>query len=109
MMQSSKLDQLLPICPELKNEESHRNWDYIYEPGAHKLLDKLLVRYIEALVYQAAVENNACEQAARMIAMKNATTNAGDMINDLETMYNKIRQASITQEISEIVSGAAAV
>jgi len=85
------------------------SWDYLYEPDARELLDGLLVRYIESQVYQAVVENNACEQAARMIAMKNATDNAGELINNLQLIYNKARQAAITQEISEIVGGAAAV
>jgi len=81
----------------------------VYEPDAQQLLDALLVRYIESQVYQSVVENSACEQAARMIAMKNATDNAGDLIKDLQLVYNKARQAAITQEISEIVGGAAAV
>ena len=85
------------------------HWDYIYEPDAKDILDQLLVRFIESQVYQAVVENNACEQAARMIAMKAATDNAGELIDDLQTLYNKARQAAITQEISEIVGGAAAV
>jgi F-type H+-transporting ATPase subunit gamma len=85
------------------------HWDYIYEPDAKDLLDGLLVRYIESLVYQAVVENGACEQAARMIAMKSATDNAGDLIDDLQLVYNKARQSAITQELSEIVSGAAAI
>ncbi|WP_205589121.1 F0F1 ATP synthase subunit gamma, partial [Pseudomonas aeruginosa] len=85
------------------------HWDYLYEPDAKSLLDGLLVRYVESQVYQAVVENNACEQAARMIAMKNATDNAGELISDLQLIYNKARQAAITQEISEIVGGAAAV
>ena len=84
-------------------------WDYIYEPEAKELLDGLLTRYIESLVYQAVVENNACEQAAKMIAMKSATDNAGDLIKELELLYNNVRQAAITQELSEIVGGAAAV
>ncbi|WP_438876165.1 F0F1 ATP synthase subunit gamma, partial [Bacillus cereus group sp. Bce031] len=81
----------------------------LYEPDAKSLLDGLLVGYVESQVYQAVVENNACEQAARMIAMKNATDNAGELISDLQLIYNKARQAAITQEISEIVGGAAAV
>jgi F-type H+-transporting ATPase subunit gamma len=85
------------------------HWDYLYEPDARELLTGLLTRYVESLVYQAVVENNACEQAARMIAMKSATDNAGDLIDDLQMIYNKARQSAITQEISEIVSGAAAV
>ena len=100
--------QLLPLKPDEDTELQH-HWDYIYEPDAKALLDGLLVRYIESQVYQAVVENNACEQAARMIAMKSATDNAGELINELQLVYNKARQAAITQEISEIVSGAAAV
>ncbi|NIP17461.1 MAG: F0F1 ATP synthase subunit gamma, partial [Xanthomonadales bacterium] len=84
-------------------------WDYIYEPDAETLLDSVLVRYIEALVYQAVLENLASEHAARMIAMKNATDNASELIDELTLAYNKARQAAITQEISEIVGGAAAV
>ena len=82
---------------------------YLYEPDAVELLDGLLVRYIEAQVYQSVVENKACEQAARMLAMKNATENAGELIDELQLLYNKARQAAITQELSEIVGGAAAV
>ncbi|HAO24660.1 MAG TPA: F0F1 ATP synthase subunit gamma, partial [Methylophaga sp.] len=85
------------------------HWDYIYEPDAKEVLDDLLVRYIESVVYQGVVENIASEQASRMIAMKNASDNAGDLIDDLQLVYNKARQAAITQEISEIVAGAAAV
>ena len=108
MTQEPRILQLLPLK---KNESlsSEFEWDYIYEPNAKELLDVLLDRYIEALTYQAVVENNACEQAARMIAMKNATDNAGNIIDELQLVYNKVRQAAITQEISEIVSGAAAV
>jgi F-type H+-transporting ATPase subunit gamma len=84
-------------------------WDYIYEPDAKDLLDGLLKRYIESQVYQGVVENKACEQAARMIAMKNATDNAGELIDELQLLYNKARQAAITQELSEIVGGASAV
>jgi len=100
--------QLLPIPPEDDQKLKHQ-WDYIYEPDARELLDGLLVRYIESQVYQAVVENGACEQAARMIAMKNATDNAGNIIGELQLAYNKARQAAITQELSEIVGGAAAV
>ncbi len=85
------------------------HWDYLYEPDAKEVLDQLLDRYIESLVYHGIVENVACEQASRMIAMKSATDNAGDMIAELQLIYNRERQASITQEISEIVAGAAAV
>lgn len=109
MTQLPQIEQVLPLKAEDDNEGLNHHWDYLYEPDAKELLNGLLVRYIESLVYQAVVENNACEQAARMLAMKNATDNAGDMINELQMIYNKARQAAITQEISEIVSGAAAV
>lgn len=112
MTQSPTINQLLPL-PQGEDSEfktnSAQNWDYIYEPSAKELVDGLLVRFIESQVYQGVVENIACEQAARMVAMKAATDNAGDIIRDLELLYNKARQAAITQEISEIVSGAAAV
>jgi F-type H+-transporting ATPase subunit gamma len=109
MTQSPVVEQLLPLKAEDDDESLNHHWDYIYEPDAKELLDGLLTRYVEALVYQAVVENNACEQAARMMAMKSATDNAGELIDDLQRVYNKARQAAITQEISEIVSGAAAV
>jgi F-type H+-transporting ATPase subunit gamma len=108
MTQQPEVGQLLPLCSD-DDESMQHHWDYIYEPDAKDLLDGLLVRYIEALVYQAVVENGACEQAARMIAMKSATDNAGDLIDDLQLVYNKARQSAITQELSEIVSGAAAI
>ncbi|KWT99960.1 MAG: F0F1 ATP synthase subunit gamma [Vibrio toranzoniae] len=110
MVQEPTIDQLLPL-PKSNSEEMKRDhaWDYIYEPEPKPLLDALLVRYVESQVYQGVVENLACEQAARMIAMKSATDNAGDIIDDLELVYNKARQAAITQELSEIVSGASAV
>jgi F-type H+-transporting ATPase subunit gamma len=108
MTQQPQLEQLLPLSAD-DDEQMKHHWDYIYEPDAKELLDGLLVRYIESLVYQAVVENGACEQAARMIAMKSATDNAGDLIDDLQLVYNKARQAAITQELSEIVSGAAAI
>lgn len=108
MVQSPFVNQLLPLVKE-DNEDLKHHWDYLYEPEASDLLEGLLTRYIESQVYQAVIENGACEQAARMIAMKNATDNAGDLINDLQLAYNKARQAAITQELSEIVSGAAAV
>jgi F-type H+-transporting ATPase subunit gamma len=108
MTQTPKVNQLLPLQAD-DDEKLKYAWDYIYEPGAKELLDGLLMRYIEAQVYQAVVENAACEQASRMIAMKSATDNAGDMIESLQLVYNKARQAAITQELSEIVSGAAAV
>ncbi len=109
MTQQPQVEQILPLKAEDDDDRLNHHWDYIYEPDARELLDGLLVRYIESLVYQAVVENNACEQAARMLAMKNATDNAGDLIDELQMVYNKARQAAITQEISEIVSGAAAV
>ncbi|AIU68259.1 ATP F0F1 synthase subunit gamma [Vibrio coralliilyticus] len=110
MVQEPTIDQLLPL-PKSDSEEMQRehSWDYIYEPEPQPLLDALLVRYVESQVYQGVVENLACEQAARMIAMKAATDNASNLIEDLELVYNKARQAAITQELSEIVSGAAAV
>lgn len=108
MTQSPRVEQLLPIESAELEEQSH-HWDYIYEPDAKEVLDGLLQRYIESLVYQGLVENIACEQAARMIAMKSATDNAGSLIDDLNLAYNKARQAAITQELSEIVAGAAAV
>lgn len=108
MTQTPVVSQLLPLQADDDQQLKHA-WDYIYEPSAKELLDGLLIRYIESQVYQAVVENAACEQAARMIAMKSATDNAGDMIDDLQLIYNKARQSAITQELSEIVSGAAAV
>jgi len=110
MVQEPTIDQLLPL-PKSDSEDMQRDhaWDYIYEPEPKPLLDALLVRYVESQVYQGVVENLACEQAARMIAMKAATDNASDLIDDLELVYNKARQAAITQELSEIVGGAAAV
>ncbi|MCV2402043.1 F0F1 ATP synthase subunit gamma [Marinomonas sp. C2222] len=108
MTQKPTVNQLLPLEAEESTELQH-HWDYIYESDPVEILDKLLVRYIESQVYQSVVENIACEQAARMLAMKNATDNAGDIIDELQLVYNKARQAAITQEISEIVSGAAAV
>ena len=116
MTQRPVVRQLLPLSSDMgadakHDEENARpgSWDYLYEPDAKALLDGLLVRFIESQVYQAVVENGACEQAARMIAMKSATDNAGNLIDDLEMVYNKARQAAITQEISEIVGGASAV
>lgn len=108
MTQTPTVAQLLPLLPS-EDENLQHHWDYIYEPDAQELLDGLLTRYVESQVYQAVVENGACEQASRMIAMKNATDNAGDLIDELQLIYNKARQAAITQELSEIVSGAAAV
>ncbi|WP_339799356.1 F0F1 ATP synthase subunit gamma [uncultured Marinobacter sp.] len=108
MTQSPKVEQLLPLPPS-EDEEIRNQWDYLYEPSAQPILDGLLPRYIESQVYQGVVENLACEQAARMVAMKSATDNAGSIIDELQLAYNKARQAAITQEISEIVSGAASV
>ncbi|MDP4547842.1 MAG: F0F1 ATP synthase subunit gamma [Marinobacter sp.] len=108
MTQSPKSEQLLPL-PEGSDDDIGRQWDYIYEPDSRPILDGLMPRYIESQVYQGVVENLACEQAARMIAMKSATDNAGGIIDELQLAYNKARQAAITQEISEIVSGAASV
>ena len=108
MAQRPTVEQLLPL-PETEDEEVRDIWDYIYEPDAETLLNSVLIRYIESLVYQAVLENLASEHAARMIAMKNATDNASELIDDLKLAYNKARQAAITQEISEIVGGAAAV
>jgi len=108
MNQTPVVEQLLPRRPSEDEEVKHR-WDYIYEPDSKAVLDQLLTRYIEALVYQGVVENGASEQAARMVAMKAASDNAGDLIHELQLVYNKARQAAITQELSEIVGGAAAV
>ncbi|WP_024326677.1 F0F1 ATP synthase subunit gamma [Thioalkalivibrio sp. AKL19] len=108
MTQQPEATQLLPTAPS-RDESLKHHWDYIYEPDTHPVMDTLLERYVESLIYQAVVENVACEMAARMVAMKSASDNAGTMIKDLQLVYNKARQASITQEISEIVSGAAAV
>jgi F-type H+-transporting ATPase subunit gamma len=108
MTQRPAIEQLLPL-QAAEDEGLKHHWDYIYEPDARELLDGLLARYIESQVYQAVVENNACEQAARMIAMKSATDNAGELIDELQLVYNKARQAAITQELSEIVGGAAAL
>ena len=109
MTQQPGVQQLIPL-PAIEDDGStSTHWDYIYEPEAKELLEGLMTRYIESLVYHAVVENNACEQAAKMLAMKNATENAGDLIKELELLYNNVRQAAITQELSEIVGGAAAV
>ena len=109
MSQKPEVTQLLPARVELEEGELQEHWDYIYEPDAAELLDDVLGRYIESLVYRGAVENFACEMAAKMVAMKSATDNAGEIIDGLQLQYNKARQAAITQEISEIVGGAAAV
>ena len=108
MTQSPNIEQLIPVLPA-EDEELQAHWDYLYEPEAKDVIDLLMDRYIESLVYQSVAENSACEQAARMVAMKSATDNAGNLIDDLQLVYNKARQAAITQELSEIVSGAAAV
>ncbi|MEC7282134.1 MAG: F0F1 ATP synthase subunit gamma [Pseudomonadota bacterium] len=108
MTQKPVINQLLPL-PKSEDEEYQHRWDYIYEPDRLEILEALMVRYIESQVYQGVVENAASEQAARMVAMKAATDNAGNLIDELQLVYNKARQAAITQEISEIVSGAAAV
>jgi F-type H+-transporting ATPase subunit gamma len=108
MTQSPELQQLIPVIGD-PDERLHTHWDYIYEPDSKPVMDALMIRYIESLVYQGVVENVACEMAARMVAMKSATDNAGNLIDELQLIYNKARQAAITQEISEIVSGAAAV
>ena len=108
MKQEPTIDQLLPLSGELVGGESNR-WDYIYEPDAKAVIDDLLVRYVEAMIYQAVAENMASEQSARMVAMKSASDNAKNVIGELKLVYNKARQASITKELSEIVGGAAAV
>ena len=108
MTQKPVINQLLPL-PKSEDEEYQHRWDYIYEPDPKEILEALMVRYIESQVYQGVVENAASEQAARMVAMKAATDNAGNLIDELQLVYNKARHAAITQEISEIVSGAAAV
>ena len=109
MTQRPMVEQILPLPKGEIEAELEHYWDYIYEPDAKELMDVLMVRFIESQVYQGVVENLACEMAARMIAMKSATDNAGDLIDELELVYNKARQASITQELSEIVGGAAAL
>ena len=108
MTQKPAMKQLIPVAGD-SDEQLETHWDYIYEPDSRPVMDALMIRYIESLVYQGVVENVACEQAARMVAMKSATDNADDLIGELQLIYNKARQAAITQEISEIVSGAAAV
>jgi len=108
MSQKPEVQQLLPVQGS-EDEDLPDHWDYIYEPEPAYLLEDILVRYVEAQVYQGVVENVACEMAARMVAMKSASDNAGDIIDDLQLEYNKARQAAITQELSEIVAGAAAV
>jgi F-type H+-transporting ATPase subunit gamma len=110
MKQEPVVEQLLPLSQDkLEAEKTAHGWDYIYEPDAQAVIDDLLVRYVESLVYQAVAENMASEQSARMVAMKSATDNAGSVIGELKLIYNKTRQAAITKELSEIVAGAAAV
>ena len=110
MKQEPVLEQLLPLSAErLQGSDSQHTWDYLYEPEAQTVIDELLVRYVEALIYQAVAENLASEQSARMVAMKSASDNAGSVIGELKLIYNKTRQAAITKELSEIVAGAAAV
>jgi len=110
MKQEPVIEQLLPLSNERMQEQTHEHsWDYLYEPDAQTVLDDLLVRYVEALVYQAVAENMASEQSARMVAMKAASDNAKKVIDELQLSYNKARQAAITKELSEIVAGAAAV
>ena len=110
MKQEPMVEQLLPLTADkMKADTNNHNWDYIYEPDAATVIDELLERFIEALVYQSVAENLASEQSARMVAMKAATDNAGNLIGELKLIYNKTRQAAITKELSEIVAGAAAV
>ncbi|WP_076592829.1 F0F1 ATP synthase subunit gamma [Herminiimonas arsenitoxidans] len=110
MKQEPMMEQLLPLATDrLKADEGSLAWDYIYEPDAQTVIDELLVRYVEALIFQAVAENLASEQSARMVAMKSASDNAGSVISELKLVYNKTRQAAITKELSEIVAGAAAV
>jgi F-type H+-transporting ATPase subunit gamma len=110
MRQEPAVEQLLPLpAGQLKADEGGHSWDYIYEPDAQVVIDELLMRYVEALIYQSVAENLASEQSARMVAMKAATDNAGNVIGELKLVYNKTRQAAITKELSEIVSGAAAI
>ncbi len=110
MKQEPVVERLLPLTDtNMKADEGQHGWDYIYEPDPQSVIDELLVRYVEALVYQAVAENMASEQSARMVAMKSATDNAGSVIDELKLIYNKTRQAAITKELSEIVAGAAAV
>ncbi len=109
MKQEPVVTQLLPLTADRMEPSRDHSWDYLYEPDAQTVIDDLLLRYIEALIYQAVAENMASEQSARMVAMKSATDNAGNLINELKLVYNKTRQAAITKELSEIVAGAAAV
>jgi F-type H+-transporting ATPase subunit gamma len=110
MKQVPMLEQLLPLSAEkMQSDPAEHAWDYLYEPDAQSVIDELLMRYVEALIYQAVAENLASEQSARMVAMKSASDNAGNVIGELKLIYNKTRQAAITKELSEIVAGAAAV
>ncbi|MBS25330.1 MAG: F0F1 ATP synthase subunit gamma [Gammaproteobacteria bacterium] len=109
MSQVPSVEQLLPIHADQPDDKLPQHWDYLYEPEAHEVVDALMTRYIESLIYQSVTENIACEMAARMVAMKSASDNAGTLIDELQLVYNKARQAAITQEIAEIVGGAAAV
>jgi F-type H+-transporting ATPase subunit gamma len=109
MSQKPKIERLVPITSDVKDAAPVHRWDYIYEPDPRELIELLLRRYGESVVYQALVENVACEMASRMVAMKSASDNAGTLIDELQLIYNKARQASITQELAEIVGGAAAV
>ena len=108
MTQKGTVSTLLPI-QTIDKDQLQERWDYLYEPGAVEILDGILMRYIESQIFQGAVENVACEMAARMVAMKSASDNAGNLIDELQLIYNKARQAAITKELSEIVGGAAAV
>jgi F-type H+-transporting ATPase subunit gamma len=110
MKQEPMMEKLLPLSADkMQGDRGNHSWDYIYEPDAQTVIDELLVRYVEALIYQAVAENLASEQSARMVAMKSASDNAGNVIGELKLIYNKTRQAAITKELSEIVAGAAAV
>lgn len=115
MIQEPKITKILPVSHELTEQEKgkadkgNHHWDYLYEPDSHEILTQLLTRFIESQVYQSVIENIACEQAARMVAMKSASDNASDLIDEFKLIYNKVRQAAITQELSEIIAGAAAV
>jgi F0F1-type ATP synthase, gamma subunit len=110
MKQESMVEQLLPLSSaQLEAGKDAHSWDYLYEPDAQSVIDELLLRYVESLIYQSVAENMASEQSARMVAMKAATDNAGNVIAELKLVYNKTRQAAITKELSEIVAGAAAV
>ena len=110
MRQEATLEQLLPLSAEkMEGDKGSHSWDYLYEPDPQTVIDDLLLRYVEALIYQAVAENMASEQSARMVAMKSASDNAGNVIGELKLVYNKTRQAAITKELSEIVAGAAAV